>query len=73
MGVVVAFETKRPISVVQEKTCYFQSADEFLQECKRTLAYEDYADILCGIMDVEIYDIIDPELQDLVDTYYSFG
>jgi hypothetical protein len=43
----------------------------YLMQCKDMLEEADYLDVLCGIMDREYYDILDPDLQDIVDTYYD--
>jgi len=45
---------------------------EYLALCKKQLEEEDYRDVLCGIMDYEIYNELDEELQDIVDTYYIY-
>lgn len=45
---------------------------EFLNICKDFLEPEDYQDILCGIMDEEHYDGLEPALQKVIDSYFSF-
>ena len=47
------------------------NAHKYLRECKDTLDEGDYVDVLCGIMDPEYYDILDRDLQEIVETYYS--
>lgn len=69
MGVVIAFETKEPVSVVAN--IFAQSGEEYLVEIKRHLDFNDYCDVLCGIMDVQIYDLLENDLQTIVDQYYS--
>lgn len=48
------------------------SSREYLALCKKQLEEEDYRDVLCGIMDYEIYNELEEELQDIVDTYYIY-
>lgn len=45
---------------------------EYLEICKQFLDPMDYQDILCGIMDKEHYDALEPELRNVVDSYYDF-
>ena len=45
-------------------------ACNYLAMCKKTLEDEDYRDVLCGIIDTEIYNELDKQLQDIVDIYY---
>ena len=47
-------------------------AKEYLALCKKDLEDEDYRDVLCGIMDVEIYNELDLDLQRIVETYYTY-
>lgn len=68
MGVVITF-SKKPTFIPNH--IFAQSGEEFLEECKRTLEYEDYRDVLCGIMDQDIYEALEPEIQDIVNQYYS--
>jgi hypothetical protein len=45
---------------------------EYLNLLKRFLTESDYADVLCGIMDDEIYCELEDQLVDIIDSYYSF-
>ena len=45
---------------------------EYLKECKRLLEAEDYHDVLCGIVDIDIYYELDTALQRIVETYYTY-
>lgn len=45
---------------------------DYLALCKRDLEDEDYRDVLCGIVDVEIYHELDRELQQIIETYYTY-
>jgi hypothetical protein len=45
---------------------------EYLVMCKRDLEDEDYRDVLCGIIDIDIYYELDRDLQRIVETYYTY-
>jgi hypothetical protein len=45
---------------------------EYLVMCKRDLEDEDYRDVLCGIIDIDIYHELDTDLQRIVETYYTY-
>jgi len=45
---------------------------EYLALCKRDLEDEDYRDVLCGIIDIDIYHELDTDLQRIVETYYTY-
>ena len=45
---------------------------EYLSLLKRFLTESDYADVLCGIMDDEIYCELEDQLVDIIDSYHSF-
>ena len=49
-----------------------RNGKEYLDICKEFIDPEDYKDILCGIMDREHYDGLEPELQKIIDCYYGF-
>ena len=42
------------------------TAAEFVEECKKNLPEEDYRDVLCGIIDIEIFGRIREDLRDIV-------
>ena len=45
---------------------------EYLNLLKRFLTEDDYHDVLCGIMDDEIYCELEDQLVDIINSYYSF-
>lgn len=45
--------------------------EELRKICKKHLDNHDYEEFLLAIMDMEYYDLADPEIQSLVDDYYS--
>lgn len=49
-----------------------KTRQDFLDLCKQFLEVEDYQDILCGIMDKEHYDALEPQLCKVIDSYFSF-
>ena len=49
-----------------------KTGKEYLEVVKQFIEPEDYMDILCGIMDREHYDGLEPELQKIIDCYYGF-
>lgn len=49
-----------------------QTAAEYLAVCKDMLADDDYREVLCGIMDAEIYKAIDKENRQIVNHYFEY-
>lgn len=49
-----------------------KSSQDFLELCKNFLNPEDYTDMLVAIMDRDAYDGMEPQLQNLVNNYYTF-
>lgn len=49
-----------------------ESRQDYLDLCKEFLDPEDYQDMLCGIMDKEHYDALEPQLQKVIKSYFSF-
>lgn len=49
-----------------------QNRFQYLKLCKNTLTMEDYVDLLCSILDEEIYDMVEPQIRGIVDAYYKF-
>lgn len=69
MADILKFPKNHPVNMIEAQSF---TAHKYLLECKDTLEYADYLDVLCGIMDREFYDILDKDLRDIVDTYYNF-
>lgn len=55
----------------KEVVTHAKNMAEYLKLCKRTLTEEDYVDVLCGIMDQEIYENLDQDLKNIVNKYFS--
>lgn len=49
-----------------------KNRNEHLNLCKMVLTEEDYRDVLCAIMDQEIYDALEQDIKNIVDTYFSY-
>jgi hypothetical protein len=49
-----------------------ETRQDYLDICKVFLDPEDYQDILCGIMDKEHYDGLEHQLQQVINSYFSF-
>lgn len=49
-----------------------ETRQDYLDICKVFLDPEDYQDMLCGIMDREHYDALEPQLQKVINSYFSF-
>lgn len=49
-----------------------KTGEEYLALVKFFLESEDYYDILCGIMDKQIYDTLERPLQKIIEAYFSF-
>jgi hypothetical protein len=45
---------------------------EYLALCKRFLTIEDYEEVLLCIMDDEYYGEAEPQIQEIVKTYFSY-
>lgn len=48
-----------------------QNRQEYLAVVKDMLTEDDYRDILCGIMDFDIFNTIEPKLQEFVEIYFK--
>jgi hypothetical protein len=68
MDNVIDFMSARTIKVKK-----YDSKFEYLVECKTVLEREDYIDVLAGIMDIEIYNELEPEIRMIIDTYYEMN
>lgn len=44
---------------------------DYLPLCKQFLRNDEYRQILCGILDEEIYEILNPELQKIINCYFK--
>lgn len=71
---VVDFYTRQQITVMGDKIVKVpRTRAEFLETCKETMEPDDYVDILCGILDPEIYCMLDDPICKVIDSYYSFN
>lgn len=52
---------------------YAENMSEYLRLCKIVLTEEDYVDVLCSIMDKEIYDAAEQDIKNIVDRYYAYN
>lgn len=48
-----------------------ENRSEYLTMCKEELVKEEYEQVLCGILDREIYNNLDSSLKMVIDTYYE--
>lgn len=70
---IVDFHTRQEIRHLGGKMVKVpRTRAEFLETCKETLTSEDYVDVLCSILDPEIYSSVEEYITNLVETYYSF-
>jgi hypothetical protein len=49
------------------------SRKDYLFLCKRFLTIEDYEEVLLSVMDEAYYEDAEPQIQAIVDSYYSFS
>ena len=71
---VVDFSTRREIKSINGMPIIVpKTGKEYLDVCKFTLEKDDYIDILCGIMDQEIYNELEPVIQRVIDNYFNLG
>lgn len=77
MGEVVEFKRKVDYRLDEEPlidTSALQlTQHEFQMQIKDFLDREDYEAVMLGIMDLEYYVELEPELQELVDIYQSYS
>jgi len=57
--------------IISDTTEMKRTKIEFLAVCKIELEQEDYMDLLCAILDKEIFDTVDDDMKNLVDVYYE--
>ena len=70
---VVDFYTRQEITTLGDKIVKVpRTREEYLLTCKETLEPEDYIDVLCSILDPEIYSSVEEHITNLVEAYYSF-
>jgi hypothetical protein len=70
---VVDFYTRQEITIMGTKIVKVpRNREEFLETCKETLEPDDYVDVLCGILDNEIYCSLEEPICKVIDSYYSF-
>lgn len=70
---IVDFKPKHLVITIGDQTVKWPTCrNELLSACKRFLIEDDYRDVLCGIMDIEIFKEIDCDLQAIVEAYHSF-
>lgn len=71
---VVDFYTRQEIQTLGDKIVKVpRTRAEYLQVCKETLTSEDYIDVLCSILDPEIFCTVEDHIIKLVEAYYSFS
>ena len=63
---ILKFPTKRSVNNIS-----YENSQEHLMACKEMLTEEDYRDVLCGILDSEFYNDLEPELKDIANTYLN--
>jgi hypothetical protein len=57
---------------IEQEVRNIKTRHEYLKFCKNVLDEDDYIETLCGIMDEEIYEDLEPEIQRLVDAYFIY-
>jgi hypothetical protein len=73
MSVVVDFHTRREVELLNNVIIKIpKTREEYLEVCKATLTEDDYVDVLCGILDNEIYDNLCVPVQNIIRSYYAF-
>lgn len=64
-----------PLNIVQVGSYTGKTPEtgaDYLKICKRVLEQDDYEDVLLAIMDYDIYDQVEPHIQNIVDSFYNF-
>jgi len=71
---VVDFHTRQELTILKDKIVKVpRNRAEFLETCKETLEPDDYVDVLCGILDQEIYCSLEAPICKVIDSYYCFN
>ena len=74
MAMVIDFATRRRAELLNNKVVVVPlTRGEYLQVAKDNLIREDYEYLLCAIMDVEYYDLVEEPIRKIVDSYYTFS
>ena len=64
----IRFEIPEPKQVKMQPP---KSPEEYLGMCKKMLRKEQYEDILCGILDEEIYETLESPYKKIIDLYFN--
>lgn len=68
MGKIIKFPGKEKIIELKDDP---KDQNEYLITIKGILDEDDYRDVLCAILDDEIYKSLDDDLKDVVHAYYD--
>ena len=71
-NVDVYFGTTSNDPIVNDVSTPCTCPKDYLIKCKSLLEDEDYRDVLCGIIDIDFYYELDRDLQQIVETYYTY-
>ena len=73
MSNVIDFATRREVAVLDNRVVVLPlTRNEYLQVAKDALQRDDYEALLCAIMDVEYYNLVEEPIRKIVDSYYTF-
>jgi len=73
MGKVISFSDKKKLDVLNGKVVTLpESGVDYLFLCKQFLTIEDYEEVLCCILDQVYYNEAEPQIQEIVKSYFSF-
>jgi hypothetical protein len=73
MGKVVSIADRKEVDILNGKVVTLpESGVDYLFLCKQFLTIEDYEEVLCCILDQEYYNEAEPQIQEIVKSYFSF-
>jgi hypothetical protein len=73
MGNVISFNNRQEVEMFNGKLVTQPTSGlEYLFICKEHLTTEDYEEVLLSIMDEDYYKVAEPQLQAIVNGYFSF-
>lgn len=73
MGKVVSFKDGKELELLGDKLITQPGTRvEYLFLCKQLLTIDDYEEVLCCILDPIYFDKAEPQIQEIVKSYYSF-
>jgi len=73
MGKVVSITDRKEVEFLGDVEIRIpKTGVDYLFLCKQFLTIDDYEEVLCCILDQEYYNEAEPQIQEIVKSYFSF-